>query len=290
MSFFRSIWNFLFGKKPAPVVVPPKAPPVVVSPPTTTPPPVVTPPVVTPSPPVTTTPTPPVSTPPVTTPDPNVVFNASFDNRNDWVVGKTSAFPAGTGGIQTNPGDDKLDAISPAWAPVGGEFIATRSAVKPPLWNADLVTTEGSPNGFKAKPGDTLEAQVTVYTDKGAWPAIWTWAGPSAEVDLFEYHSDNPTMLELTNHVTGGSKGTTYDYANGVVTPGKTFDLKVSFLTTGVQWFVDGKLVFTGSGVPSNWSGYLIVNMSVSDGTYHPAPDAAASQLKFSVTGLKVTR
>lgn len=285
MSFWSDFYHWFFPKKPPVVVVPPKVPPVTTppAPPVTTPPvkpPVVTPPVVTPTPPVV-TPTPPVSTPPVSTT--KVVFSAEFTDPDNWVVGKTSAYPGAT-----NPGDHKLDRIGPDFAPTGaGEFLATRR--DDGTWAADLVTTEGSKNGFKVKPGDVLEAQVTVAITAGAWPAIWTWSGPSGEVDAFEYHPDNPTLLELSNH-TQGNDGSYYDWAAGTVTPGKTFGLQVSFLTTGVEWSVDGNHVFTSTGVPANWSAYLIVNLSVSDGTYHPAPDAATSQLNFTVKGLTVSR
>lgn len=269
MSFWSNLYRW-FTHTPKPVVVPPK-PPVVTPPPVVSPPPVVTPP----------------STPPPS--GANVVFNAPFNDANNWVVGHTSAFPGYNSTPQTNPGDHKLDRISPSFGPsVSGLFLATRSNVSG-LWDTDLVTTEGSKNGFKLQPGDVLTADVTVSPGNGAWPSIWSWSGPNGEVDAFEYHPDNPNLLELSNH-TGGNVGNYYKYADGLVTPGKTFKLKVSFLTSGVQWSVDGKPVFTSTGVPANWSAYLIVNISVSDGTYHPAPDPATSQLNFTVENLQVIR
>lgn len=298
MSFWSDWYNRLFHPKPKPpvVVVPPKVPPVTTPPvpPVTTPPvkpPVVTPPVVTPTPPVV-TPTPPVSTPPVNS-GKKVVFSAPFGDTGNWVVGKTSAFPPAVNGIQINPSDNKLDAISPAWAPsAGGQFIATKSALKPPYWNADLVTTEGAPNGFKMKPGDVLDADVVVGSDNGEWLAIWSWGDGAqlghGEVDFFEHHGDNPDLLELTNHVTTNPNN--YKYAAGVVTPGKIFHLKVSVETTGVTYSVDGTTVFVAPGVPANWWGYLIVNISVSAGAYHVAPDAGTDLLQGTVSNLTVSR
>lgn len=255
--------------------------------------------------PTTTTPTPtpttPTPTPTVTTPVPSptvtqttpppvgqsLVFSAPFTDTTNWVLGKTSSYPGSP--PQTNPGDNKLDHLryAPGVAPAK-RFSATKING---VWWTDLVTTEGTAKNFKVKTGDELDVTVTLYSaaQTGAWPAIWTWGsgsqGGHGEVDLFEYHPDNPRLLELSNHVTGSG-----NYLDNKFTPGVPFDLKVKFLASGVQWYVNGALVYTGSGLPSTWSASLIVNISVVAGQYHPAPPASETSLYFDVENLRVYR
>lgn len=258
--------------------------PTTTRPPTTTPAP--TPTTTTPTPtPTTTTPTP---SPTQTTPPAGqaLVFSAPFTDTNNWVLGKTSSYPGSP--PQTNPGDNKLDNLRYGVAGPAKRFSATKING---VWWTDLVTTEGTSGNFKVKTGDELDVRVTLYSaaQTGAWPAIWTWGSGSTaghgEVDLFEYHPDNPRLLELTNHVTGA--GT---YLDNKITPGVPFDLKVKFLASGVQWYVNGALVYTGSGLPSTWSASLIVNISVVAGQYHPAPPASETSLYFDVENLRVYR
>lgn len=39
-----------------------------------------------------------------------------------------------------------------------------------------------------------------------------------------------------------------------------------------------------------DWRAYLIVNLSVCAGRYHPAPDADVSRISFEVSSLRVRR
>lgn len=211
----------------------------------------------------------------------STVFSADFTSHQQWVAGRTSAFP-GMGPV--NPGDHKLDHLIPEYCP-GGVF----NAVPRPdgLWNCDLLTTEGSPDGFRLRAGDTLRAVVTLPTGIGAWPAIWTWRNGDNEVDVFEYHPDNPNLLELSNHVRDG-----YTYWTGhAVQPGATLTLTTVFGAGSVDWYVGSTLVFADRrGVGSLWSAYLIVNLSVSDGTYHPRPLPGTSRLSWTCHSLTVSR
>ncbi|HTE45544.1 MAG TPA: hypothetical protein VK636_09895, partial [Gemmatimonadaceae bacterium] len=136
-------------------------------------------------------------------PGKRIVFNAPFSDASQWTAGRTSAYPGAT-----NPDDNKLDYISAGNGPdADGTFHATKR--DDGNWDADLVTTEYSTNHFELNPGDELDATVTLGPEQGAWPAIWTWGRDLAggaqpghgEVDLFEYHPDNPNLLELSNHV-----------------------------------------------------------------------------------------
>ncbi|MGK4584374.1 beta-glucanase [Kitasatospora sp. HPMI-4] len=194
-----------------------------------------------------------------------VVFQADFGSTRQWAAGRTSAYPQSG---PTNRSDHKLDHLNNHYCP-GGRFTATRRTDG--LWDCDLLTTEGSPDAFQLRTGDVLDARVTLPTGLGAWPAIWTWRNGGNEVDFFEYHPDHPGMLELSNNVRGG-----HSYWNdptGAVAPGATLDLRVVLGARSVLWYVNGALVFAdGRGVGNSWHAYLIVNLSVSDGTYHPRP------------------
>ena len=235
-------------------------------------------------------------TPPVdsgtTTPPPGkaLVFNAPFNDTSQWTVGRTSSYPG-----STNPGDNKLDYISGSNAPdADGTFRATKRSDG--NWDADLVTTEYSSKHFELQPGDELDATVTLGPDLGAWPAIWTWGrdlssgtqSGHGEVDLFEYHPDNLNLLELSNHVSDGHK----DYSNAnTIKPGQPFDLKVIFGRSSVDWYINGASIFKdGKGVPANWVGYPIVNLSVCAGQYHPAPSSSQTTMSYKVTNFRVYR
>lgn len=211
----------------------------------------------------------------------SVVFAADFSNRAQWVAGSTSAYPDMG---PTNPGDHKLDRLD-GMAVYGGEFAATKQDHSD-LFLTDLLTTEGSTQGFQVRAGDRLEATVTLPTQIGAWPAVWTWKDGGNEVDVFEYHPDNPNLLELSNHVAG----TSHYYSNpSLIRPGATVDLACVFGAGSVDWYVGGALAFSdGRGVGGGWSAYLIVNLSVADGFYHAKP--TEEDLSFKVSALRVLR
>ena len=229
-----------------------------------------------------------------TTPPPpgkTVVFNAAFTDTSQWTVGRTSSYPGAT-----NPNDNKLDYISPSSGPdADGTFRATRRSDG--NWDSDLVTTEYSAGHFELKPGDELDATVTLGPEQGAWPAIWTWGRDLAggtqaghgEVDLFEYHTNNPNLLELSNHVSD----THLDYTNAnAIKPNAPFDLRVVFGSSSVDWYINGTRVFAdGKGVPSNWVAYPIVNLSIAAGQYgHSAPSSSQTAMSYKVTNFRVYR
>ncbi|MET9351096.1 beta-glucanase [Streptomyces termitum] len=211
------------------------------------------------------------------------VFTADFTSSEQWVAGRSWAYP---GGGPVNPRDNKLDHLvaDPAYSR-SGTFRATRR--RDGLWDAGLLTTEGSAEGFQVRTGDVLEARVRLPEETGAWPAIWTWRDGGQEVDVFEYHPDNPDLLELSNRVRG-----TYRYHRSPeIRPGGWVDLRTSFGMRSVVWWVDGRRVFSdGRGVGRSWHAYLIVNLSVCAGRYHPAPDPEAREMSFEVSGLRVFR
>lgn len=211
------------------------------------------------------------------------VFTADFTSRDQWVAGRSWAYPNGG---PVNPGDNKLDHLvdDPEYSRTG-RFRATRR--RDGLWDAGLLTTEGSRDGFELRTGDTLEARVRLPEEMGAWPAIWTWRDGGQEVDVFEYHPDNPDLLELTNHVRNAHRY----HRSSAVRPGGWIALRVSFGARSVTWYLDGDEIFDdGRGVGRGWHAYLIVNLSVCAGRYHPAPDATATEMSYEVSDLRVYR
>ncbi|GAA1581035.1 hypothetical protein GCM10009731_38800 [Streptomyces globosus] len=212
------------------------------------------------------------------------VFTADFTSTTQWVAGRSWAYPDGG---PVNPGDNKLDHLvpDPAYSR-SGTFRATRRPDG--KWDAGLLTTEGSREGFQLRAEDVLEARVRLPRELGAWPAIWTWRDGGNEVDVFEYHPDNPDLLELSNHVRGG--GSHY-YRNPAVEPGGWVDLKVRFGARSVVWWVNGTRVYADrTGVGRRWRAYIIVNLSVCAGRYHPAPEPDVSEMSYEVAYLRITR
>lgn len=211
------------------------------------------------------------------------VLTADFGSPAQWVAGRTWAYPDGG---PVNPLDNKLDHLvdDPAYSR-SGVFRATRRPDG--LWDSGLLTTEGSAEGFEVRTGDVLEARVRLPEEAGAWPAIWTWRDGGQEVDVFEYHPDNPDLLELSNRVRGAHRY----YRSPAVRPGGWVDLRTEFGARSVRWWVNGSEVFAdGRGVGRFWHACLIVNLSVCAGRYHPAPDPATTEMSFEVSGLRVFR
>jgi hypothetical protein len=58
----------------------------------------------------------------------------------------------------------------------------------------------------------------------------------------------------------------------------------VDWTANGVPFFQDGR------GVGPDWHAYLIVNLSVSDGTYHPAPPPRSRRLGWTCQSLSIER
>ncbi|MFD4574607.1 beta-glucanase [Streptomyces sp. NPDC058417] len=213
----------------------------------------------------------------------DVCFRADFASESQWVAGRSWAYPDGG---PVNPGDNKLDHLTadPAYSR-GGTFRATRR--RDGLWKTGLLTTEGSEEDFRVRAGDRLETRVRLPTEMGAWPAVWTWRDGGQEIDVFEYHPDNPDLLEFTNHVRGGQ----LYHRDEAVRPGAWIDLGVEFGVRNVTWSLNGTTVFAdGRGVGRTWSAYLIVNLSVCAGRYHPAPEPGATRMAYEVASLTVHR
>ncbi|MFF8974511.1 beta-glucanase [Streptomyces sp. NPDC014995] len=213
----------------------------------------------------------------------DVCFRADFASPRQWIAGRSWAYPDGG---PVNPGDNKLDHLvsDPAYSR-NGTFRATRRADG--LWDTGLLTTEGSEEGFMVRAGDRLDARVRLPAETGAWPAIWTWRDGDQEIDVFEYHPDNPDLLELSSHVRAAHRY----HRDEAVRPGGRVDLSVEFGADDVVWALNGSPVFADHrGVGRHWHAFLVVNLSVCAGRYHPAPDPDVTEMSFEVSALTVSR
>ncbi|MFC9926135.1 beta-glucanase [Streptomyces sp. NPDC127190] len=213
----------------------------------------------------------------------DIVFTADFGSASQWVAGRSWAYPDGG---PVNPGDDKLDHLvsDPSYSR-SGVFRATRRPDG--YWDTGLLTTEGSAEAFTVRTGDVLEARVRLPRETGAWPAIWTWRDGDQEIDVFEYHPDHPDLLEFANHVRGSGG----EYRADTIGPGAWVDLRTEFGAGSVSWWVNGSRVLADRrGVGHSWHAYLIVNLSVCAGRYHPPPDPGTTEMSFEVSSLVVRR
>ncbi|MFJ1702768.1 hypothetical protein [Kitasatospora sp. NPDC088346] len=247
------------------------------------------------------TPTPTPTPAPTPTPTPgagapvagkSLTWSDEFDSlsASRWTTDRSSSYRYGN----HNPDDNKLDWLSKSGVSVSGgsaNFTAKPGANKlengKQAWDTGLLTTEYSAEGFQVKTGDYAETRVKLPSGTGAWPALWTWKNGNGEIDSFEYHPDNPNLLELTNHVKSGSK---YYTDAGAVAKDKWVTIGTYYGANSVDWYVNGTKVFSdNTGVGANWSAYLILNLSLSAGQYHPAPSGTAP-ITFAADYVRVYR
>ncbi|MEY9939803.1 family 16 glycosylhydrolase [Streptacidiphilus sp. MAP5-3] len=223
-----------------------------------------------------------------TTPVWDEEFNNPITWGQRWVGTTTSSYQYG----DHNPSDNKLDWLDPNDVAVAGG-VATFTAQPSShtlengrqAWTTGLLTTEGSQEGFQVKTGDYIEARVKLPTQQGAWPALWTWKNGNGEIDSFEYHPDNPNLLELSNHVNAA-----HDYYTdaNAIKPGQWVTIGTKYGANSVDWYINGVKVYSdNTGVGANWSAYLILNLSLSAGQYHPAP-SGTEPISFSVDYVRV--
>jgi beta-glucanase (GH16 family) len=186
-----------------------------------------------------------------------------------------------------NHPDHKLEYNLPQNLAVSGGVLsitAKREAHVAPsgisyTWTSGLITTghgcgDDPPNGGVVVPGDYLQTRARLPGDLGMWPALWTW---SDEVDVFEYHPDNPTLLEVTNH-TGEGDGFYYDSGIDLSLEWHYFGALVG--ADQVVWYLDGQPFFTSPKGFQTDAAAIIVNLSVVDGVYHPVPRVDESVLE----------
>ncbi|MFI5530085.1 hypothetical protein ACIA8O_16225 [Kitasatospora sp. NPDC051853] len=239
-----------------------------------------------------------VTEPSTPTPEPPVagkelVWQDEFDapiSALKWNRATSSAYRYGT----YNPDDDKLDRIDPDKVTVtdgAAVFSARPSGFTLPngrkAWDTGLITTEHTAERFMVRTGDYAETRIRMPEEMGAWPALWTWHQGGNEIDSFEYHPDNPSLLELTNHVNPAQK-----FWNGptAVKPGGWTTIGTHYGADSVDWYVNDVKVFSDkTGVGARWSAYLILNLSLCSGDYHPSPKGTGT-VSFAADYVRVYR
>ncbi|MDN3022813.1 family 16 glycosylhydrolase [Streptomyces sp. S.PB5] len=213
-----------------------------------------------------------------------LVFGEEFDGPIEWGTKWTGDRTSAFSHVDHDPEFYNLDWLTKDAVTVHGglaRFTATPSAHTlengKQAWDTGLITTEYTDRGFQVRAGDYIETRVQLPDGVGAWPSLWTWSvdhpedAGNDEIDTFEYHPDGPYNLELTNHV----KPDVDNYTNSdVVKPCEWITIGTYYGVDSVDWYVNGEKVFSdGLGVTGpEWESHVVMNMSVSDGTYHPAP------------------
>jgi hypothetical protein len=210
----------------------------------------------------------------------NVVFLEEFDDKLQ--VGKNKKWGWKTGAYEfctTNPKNNKLDQLTTnAMKTENGYLHIHAKPKKNGYWNTGLVTTgdscDSGGNQFQAQVGDFLLTRVKLPTGNvGAWPGFWTWKDGANEIDIFEWHSNNPHTLEFTNHVKPA--GTTYE-DKSLIGPGKWIYIGTKIGENNNTWYVgssekDLKAVYSDhTGVGPNWSAFLIANLSIDSDKRRP--------------------
>ncbi|WP_331729996.1 beta-glucanase (plasmid) [Kitasatospora sp. NBC_00070] len=216
----------------------------------------------------------------------------------DWGTGRTwspdtIAYRCRT----TNPTGWKLDRLAKeALSTANGFLTITARKESEDNWTTGLLTTDDycASGGDRATvgTGDLLLVHVQLPPDgTGAWPAVWTWRNKGHEVDLFEWHEDHPHTLEFVNHVKGGN----LYYVDPAVAPGQWIYIAAHFGENSLTWYAGtdpGRLpaVYRDrSGVGPDYLAHPIVNLSVSDGYWHPRP-AGVQPITFGIDCLLIDR
>jgi beta-glucanase (GH16 family) len=108
-----------------------------------------------------------------------------------------------------------------------------------------------------------IEERAVLPAPKGFWPAFWTWQANGVnvpvETDVYEFHSDNHGLLELTQH--SGSRGgckwaPKFDPSEELHVYGAAIE------PSGTTWYVDGQQVCR-TGSTSNGVTNIITNLAV---------------------------
>jgi hypothetical protein len=230
----------------------------------------------------------------------NVFYDdfATTIDTTKWRINNTSSFPNNG---PDNPGDHKVDYFHTGQvASSGGNCVFTAQDAgftisgfpqggTKEAWYTAFLTTEGvTGGGFQVQTGDYLEGRFKLPAASGAWPALWTWGsgslGGHGEVDIFEYHPDNAHLLELSNHV--NESGTDYT-DSGAIAHDTWVTIGTLLGETSCDWYVNGARVYQdGEGVGSDFLAYINLNLSLSDGYYHPQPSGSAFTFTTDYVGV----
>lgn len=189
---------------------------------------------------------------------------------------------------QGNKGNQQLEWNQPQNCSVSGGLLtitAKPDSINSPSgihydWSSCLITSTPS----VALQYGYIEERAKLPKQAGFWPGFWTWQVPGVnqwvETDAYEYYSNNPTSLYLTQHSGAGGQC--------VVNPG--FDPSSDFhtyasaiLSTGTKWYVDGKEVCSTPATAGNKAN-IISNLFV----YSQKPPAPGTVETKQVDYIKV--
>jgi beta-glucanase (GH16 family) len=171
-------------------------------------------------------------------------FNGTGLDTAKWATKSSAEADSGQG----NTGNQQLEWNQAQNCSVSGGALtltAKPDSVTSPSghhydWSSCLLTSTPS---YAFRYG-YIEERAQFPSQKGFWPAFWTWQAPSVnqwvETDAYEYYSDNHTRLYLTQHSgSGGGCNITlpFDPSTGMHVYGTDVE------PTGTDWYVDGALV-----------------------------------------------
>jgi beta-glucanase (GH16 family) len=147
-------------------------------------------------------------------------------------------------------------------------------------WSSGLITTghacdHGPDSAFAVKPGDYIETRLKLPEEKGFWPSTWTWNGDgSNEQDTYEYYSDNPRKLYLTNQTDKSG----CEYAADADLTGDWHTIGEQIGPDKTVWYLDGKKLCDGGAYSGD--GALLVDMFVF-ADIPPTVDKASMDLDY---------
>ncbi|MEV7024996.1 beta-glucanase [Kitasatospora sp. NPDC093558] len=194
-----------------------------------------------------------------------------------------------------NPNSWKLDRLTQdALSTTDGHLTITASHRPDGAWDTGLLTTGDScgsgGDGFQLHTGDLVTVHVRLpAADTGAWPCMWTWRDGANELDLFEWYADHPDRIEFVNHVRLASTV----YSGPEIGPERWVYVAVRLGADNDTWYVGPSrdrltpVWSDGTGVGPDFAAYLILNLSIGDGTFH-APASRTDPVTMEVDLLSV--
>ena len=128
---------------------------------------------------------------------------------------------------------------------------------------------------FEVAAGDYVETRLMLPDEAGFWPSTWTWNGDgSNEQDTYEYYSDNPRRLYLTNH--DAQTGCEYDAPADLT--GDWHTIGETLGPDETVWYLDGTEICRGGGYSG--SGALLLDMFVYE-QKPPTVDEASMRVDY---------
>lgn len=130
-----------------------------------------------------------------------------------------------------------------------------------------------------------VEARIKVPAGRGLWPAFWMLPRPTAagqyrdeagEIDIMEVLGHRPDVAHVHLQLNGGKSGkavkTGIDLSRGFHTYGVYWDAE------RIEWYLDGKRIYTLVGPTPSVRQYLILNLSVGGPSSWPGTPDSSTQ------------